>query len=482
MTSATEPRGHDLDVRTALLEAAEARRTADQQEARLLALAVQIVHLHPVDETTCTATWNPLTSLDEETGAGLAGTGTPLVAERAVEELGAALDISYRSALGLVTDALELSYRLPRLWALVQAGVLQAWKARKVAQQTTHLGAEAVAFVDAQAAIAGGKNRITANLAGLVHEALIRFEPEKARAREEAAQTHREVRFDYHGETTGCPGSATLTAELDLVDGLDLDTAVTDLADHLGRLGDDPPLDERRARALGLLAHPQASPRPRHPPRRAHRAPNTATASRPGRGWRSGRPAPPAVATLFLHLDADDLRRHTQDGDLTPGTVEKLGTASLDLIATWLGRTNGITLKPVLDMNRSDAVDRTTHQPGCVTSSPSATATASSPAAPSTPDAATKTTSSPTSLSTRADHPARPHRRTWLACVDDTTGSRPSPAGTTNAPDPAPTPGPTHTASPTRADPPPSTDSATGRPAIRLAPRETVSASSRSRR
>ena len=181
--------------------------------------------------------------------------------------------------------------------------MLQAWKARKVAQHTTHLGPQTVAFVDAQAAIAGAKNRLVPNLPGLIHQALIRFEPDVARAREEAAQTHREVRFDYHGETTGCPGSATLTAELDLVDGLDLDTAVTDLADHLGRLGDDSPLDERRARALGLLAHPQAvldlvtdpaeptepteptDPTAAPPPRRGSEA-----------SWRSGPPPAPGSA------------------------------------------------------------------------------------------------------------------------------------------------------------------------------------------
>ena len=43
--------------------------------------------------------------------------------------------------------------------------------------------------------------------------------------------------------TTGCPGSATLNADLDLVDALDLDATVTDLADQLGRLGDESPLD-----------------------------------------------------------------------------------------------------------------------------------------------------------------------------------------------------------------------------------------------
>ena len=102
------------------------RRQADRSEARLLALAVQIVHLHPVEDHTPVASWDdPLLTIpddDDPITDHLAGTGTPQVAERAVEELAAALDLSYRSGCGLVADSLELSYRLPRLWALVQAG------------------------------------------------------------------------------------------------------------------------------------------------------------------------------------------------------------------------------------------------------------------------------------------------------------------------------------------------------------------------
>ena len=91
---------------------------------------------------------------------------------------------------------------------------MQAWKARKTAQQTMHLVAEAAAFVDRQAAIAGAKNRIVPNLTGLIHQALIRFEPENARKREEAAKNHRDVVFDYHDDDT--LGSATFTATLDV--------------------------------------------------------------------------------------------------------------------------------------------------------------------------------------------------------------------------------------------------------------------------
>ena len=330
-----------LDVRETLLATAAARRTADREEARLLVLAIQVVHLFPVTEDTCAATWNPSASLlaDPEPVAGI---GTPLVAEQAVEELGAALDVSYRSALGLVTDSLELCYRLPRLWALVRDGSLQAWKARKVAQETVHLSREAAAFVDRQAALAGAKNRIVPNLPGLVQEALVRFDPDTARAREEATQAHRDVRFDYHGDTLG---SATLHATLDVVDAHDLDATVSDLANQMGRLGDQSPLGHRRAAALGLLAHPQRA---------------LDLFGQPAEGQQ---PKSLAItgATLYVHLTGDDLRRTAEDGETTPADIEKLGTATLTLLKEWLQRFSGITVKPVLDMSRSDAVDQ--HDP-----------------------------------------------------------------------------------------------------------------------
>jgi hypothetical protein len=48
-----------------------------------------------------------------------------------------------------------------------------------------------------------------------------------------------------------------MTATLDLLDAVDLDAAVSDLAGSMGRLGDTSPLGVRRAHALGTLAHPQ---------------------------------------------------------------------------------------------------------------------------------------------------------------------------------------------------------------------------------
>ena len=120
------------------------------------------------------------------------------MAEAAVEELGAALDVSYRSAMTLAADAVELCFRLPRLWELVQGGRLQAWKARRVAAHTQALSTAAVDFVDRHAAVLGVKNRVPANVPALVHEALLRCDPETAEGVEEAALLGRGC-----GSTTG---------------------------------------------------------------------------------------------------------------------------------------------------------------------------------------------------------------------------------------------------------------------------------------
>jgi hypothetical protein len=138
----------------AVLDAAlDARRAADREEARLLALAVHWVDLHPVTD-------QDFDNADDDQLARLGGVGTPGIAEFAVEELVAALGLSYHAGMRLVTEAVELCFRLPRLWSLVQDGRLQAWKARQVAAETTGLSRAAVGFVDRHAATTGTRNRI----------------------------------------------------------------------------------------------------------------------------------------------------------------------------------------------------------------------------------------------------------------------------------------------------------------------------------
>ena len=144
--------------------------------------------------------------------------------------------------------------------------------------------------------------------------------------------------------------------------------------------------------------------------------------------------------------------RHPPGGVPAVGEVEKLGPATLDLIRTWL-QDSKATIQPVLDLNRTDDVDR--HDPPawmreqvilrdrhCVF--PWCGRDARQP---------TSTTSSPTSHPTKADHRARRTPRTSHRCAGDITGPRPSPAGPTNAPATAPTSGPAPTAEPGPSDP-----------------------------
>ena len=141
MTSTTDTLDdlREYDASAVLDAVTRERRTADLAEARLLDLAVHWVDLHPVTEQHRAATPHHESGLfgGPEGRPGLAGDGTPGIAEFAVEELAAALGMSYRSGLRLCEEAVELCFRLPRLWALVQDGRLQAWKARLVAKETS---------------------------------------------------------------------------------------------------------------------------------------------------------------------------------------------------------------------------------------------------------------------------------------------------------------------------------------------------------
>ena len=164
MTSTSDTRDdlREYDA-TAVLEAVtRERRTADRAEARLLDLAVHWVDLHPVTEEHQAATPQHAGGLfgGPDVRPALAGEGTPGIAEFAVEELAAALGIGYQSGFRLCEEAVELCFRLPRLWALVQAGRLQAWKGRQVARETKHLSREAVAFVDRHVATLARRNRL----------------------------------------------------------------------------------------------------------------------------------------------------------------------------------------------------------------------------------------------------------------------------------------------------------------------------------
>src|SRR5690349_6923578 len=133
-----------LDEAAVLAAARGFRHEANAAEASLLVEVVNWAHLHPVTELDDAATWPA--GHGQDTGIPLAGAGAPLVSEFAVAELATALGLSTGSGRNLLAQALELAHRLPRLWARVQAGSLAPWRARRVAEETLCLSADAAEY------------------------------------------------------------------------------------------------------------------------------------------------------------------------------------------------------------------------------------------------------------------------------------------------------------------------------------------------
>ena len=223
------------------------QRRADAQAAEVdvLRAALAWADLHPAESV------EPGPVFGRELVVPLAGEGAPEVAEFAPMERGAALGVSTDSARGLMADALELAHRLKRTWALVQAGEVPLWKARRLAQLTHQLPLDGAAYVDRQLAAVAGKVGLT-RLARLVDEAQAMFDPDAAeKARLAAAESRR---FDVHTERANHDGTIHVEGNLDLADALDLEAAIAQRAEELRLLGSIESLDVRRSIAAGEIA------------------------------------------------------------------------------------------------------------------------------------------------------------------------------------------------------------------------------------
>ncbi|HEV7875317.1 MAG TPA: HNH endonuclease, partial [Nocardioides sp.] len=244
-TSAT-----DLDTAAAVLEFARAETAAaDAAESHKLQAAVAWAAMHSVDSLDQAATvWDRHYG---ETGLPVAGPGAPLVGEFCVAEFAAAIGLPTEAGKDYLGQAVELRYRLPKVWARVVKGDLPAWRARRVARATIALSVEAAGFVDAHVAHVAHKVR-PAQLDRLVEEAIGRFMPTEAARRHEQAQDGRCFTVDTRQPSLA--GTGTVYGELDLADALELDAAVAAGAQALADLGSTDTLDVRRATAIGDLA------------------------------------------------------------------------------------------------------------------------------------------------------------------------------------------------------------------------------------
>src|SRR3954451_9329943 len=238
------------DTAVGVLAFARDRRAgADAAEADLLRAACAWADLDPAESITDAVRFG-------DTPVRVAGEGAPLVAEFCVAEFAAAVGLPTEAGKAYLGEALELRHRLPRIWARVVAGDLAAWRGRRIARQTIGLSLAAAGFVDVQ--VAGFAHRIgPSGVDRLVQEAIVRFMPEEARRRREAAADGRHVHVHTH--QVSFEGTVWVEAEVDLADALDLDTALSAGAARLADLGSTSPLDVRRSETLGEMARRQLS-------------------------------------------------------------------------------------------------------------------------------------------------------------------------------------------------------------------------------
>lgn len=373
----------------------------------------------------------------------LGGEGTPTVAAFTAESLSVACGTTPTAGTGLLADALDLFHRLPLVWDHTVAGLVEPWKARRIASRTRHLSQEAAGWVDRQVA-AHASSLGRAQLDRVIAEAAARVDAAGLADTEDAGRTTWDVRL-----VAGDPATGGATAELHAIgDTLDL-TRFHDIvgteAETLGALGDTDTFETRKAKALGVIAATQA--RLDLTTLLVPDSGATLTEQKETRDKIYARRE--AKVRLHLHASLTDLLADPADcTDTAVGTGQQVATLeghgplTLATVKEWVGRSR-VTIVPVIHLPTEDtwSVDR--HDPHLAwpRRCGSPTPPARSPGAAAPHVKPTSTTSTPTKTPTPVVHPARPHQPTSHHCAGDTTGPNHPVDGDTNASTPPPTSG-----------------------------------------
>ena len=237
----------DLSRNEILDLAGELHAASRRTEARVVMLAVRFALLHGAI---------PIEGAKRLPGrAGLkqlGGAGTPTVAEFAPVMLAARLGLSPYAGASLVADALDLYYRLPCLWKRVHALEVKASYAREVARKTRYLPRQHAAYVDQQVAEEADGRLPWTRFIELLDAAIITANPAIAAKREQDAASRytaaptRSNEFGMRGFFVQAPFPVIAR----------LDATVAHLAQALLDFGDTTTLDERRVKAVLILANP----------------------------------------------------------------------------------------------------------------------------------------------------------------------------------------------------------------------------------
>jgi len=213
-------------------------------ECRMLQLACSWADAHYLDSGS--EEYQPLI----QRACAWGGEGTPEVSEYCAAELGALQGTGIMAARSLIADALDVRYRLPRLWARVLTGGVRAWQARKIAEQTRCLSWQACADVDHALSDFVGMMPWP-RFARILSATILEADPALAAERADRARMAQDV-FSFDSED----GLKTVVAKAAAGDAIWFLATVNRIAEILAARGDTDPVGTRRARALGILAQP----------------------------------------------------------------------------------------------------------------------------------------------------------------------------------------------------------------------------------
>ncbi len=344
--------GQLLDLAT---HALTTRRLAEVAELRL-AIQWAVLHGHPRDEHAGrTARRDPMITPG--------GDGTPDLREHAIPELAMARETHPATTRALIADGLDLVHRLPRTWAVVQAGECEPWVARKVAVLSRALIAEQVERVD-RAVAKAIRGHAPSTVLEITRAKVIEADPETHRAERERIRHERHVRLSRTDEF----GYRCIIARVTAGDAAWIDAMVDRVADILATtMAADHNHDELRSLALGWLARPVELIKLLLD--HTETEPGSSSGEQPA--WMPEHTA--ATLEKFCTLPARRLERlrnhgrlfvHLTDRALRTGSgvarIEGVGPIDVAQLHEFLGNA-AVTVTPVLDLTLRRRVDAYEH-------------------------------------------------------------------------------------------------------------------------
>ncbi len=272
------------------------------------------------------------------------GEGTPLVAEFSPGTLGGRLGVSTSAARALMADALDIAHRLPRIAERVEAGEVKVSYARWVARRTRELSREQADHVDELVAEPSDGRIPWSRFEVLVEAAIKASNPEAAADREEAERRQQFAR-PTHSNDEGMRGfyvrgSFAVIAKLD--------AAVAFFARALHDLGDTDSEDERRVKAVLILANPVQAVRLL----RGYQGWLAASRETPGQQDKPEVDLADLMPSVTLYV-------HSYAGPDSTGIarVEDLGPMTVTWVREHLGPHARFVVQPVLDIEGQAPVD-----------------------------------------------------------------------------------------------------------------------------